>query len=183
VICPYCGAFNDKVIDSRASDGGAVIRRRRECLVCSRRFTTYERVEKTARLMVVKKDGSRVPFNGENILKGVQASCGKRPVSEESKLKLVHDVEEQVQREFDREVPSAEIGKRVAIHLRDLDEVAYVRFAIEHYKLETLDDLAAELSELRERPRNLPNQQPLFGTAMLNSGESADRKSRAEVRR
>ena len=183
MICPYCGSFNDKVIDSRASDGGAVIRRRRECLACSKRFTTYERVEKTARLMVVKKDGSRVPFNADNILKGVQAACGKRPVSEEAKLKLVHDVEEQVQREFDREAPSAEIGKLVAAHLRDLDEVAYVRFAIEYYNLETLDDLAAELSELRVRPRNLPNQQPLFGEAPPVAREKVDRQARPIVRR
>ena len=79
MICPYCGEDHDKVIDSRASEGGLVVRRRRECLACAKRFTTYERVERTARLMVVKKDGARVPFNAENVLKGVQAACGKRP--------------------------------------------------------------------------------------------------------
>ena len=83
------------MIDSRASEGGLVIRRRRECLSCHRRYTTYERVEKTHRLMVVKKDGSRVPFNPENILRGVQAACGKRPISEDVKDDLVRDVEDE----------------------------------------------------------------------------------------
>ena len=82
MICPYCRQDNDRVIDSRASEGGAVSRRRRECLDCSKRYTTYERVEKTSRLVVVKKDGSRVPFDSENVLQGLQAACGKRPIPE-----------------------------------------------------------------------------------------------------
>ena len=81
MICPYCAADNDRVIDSRASEGGLVIRRRRECAACHKRYTTYERVEKTHRLMVVKRDGSRVPFNQDNILQGVQSACGKRPIA------------------------------------------------------------------------------------------------------
>ena len=162
MICPYCAADNDKVIDSRASEGGLVIRRRRECLVCTKRFTTYERVEKTSRLAVVKKDGRRVPFDSLRVLASVQAACGKRPVSEESKAKLVQEVEDAVHREFDREVPSSEIGARVAQRLRTIDQIAYIRYASEYYDFRTLDDLAHELSELKSRPVDLPNQAPLF---------------------
>jgi len=162
VICPYCGEDDDKVIDSRASEGGLVIRRRRECLACSKRYTTYERVEKSARLMVVKKDGSRVAFESENILHGVQAACGKRPVPEEDKLSLVRAIEEELYREFDREVPSEEIGLRVIARLRELDPIAYIRYASEYYDFRTLDDFADELSDLQNRARNLPNQRNLF---------------------
>ena len=162
VICPYCGEDRDKVIDSRASDGGVVVRRRRECLECTRRYTTYERVEKTARLVVVKRDGSRVAFDPQNVLRGVQAACGKRPIPEAAKLNVVQEVEDELHREFDREVPSSEIGRRVAGRLRDLDQIAYIRYASEHYDFRTLDDLSDEVSDLKSRPRNLPNQQELF---------------------
>ncbi len=150
------------MIDSRASDGGLVIRRRRECLGCSKRFTTYERVEKTSRLAVVKKDGRRVTFDSEKILASVQAACGKRPISEETKSLVVREVEDEVHREFDREVPSAEIGRRVAERLRKVDQIAYIRYASEYYEFRTLDDFADELSDLKSRPMDLPNQQALF---------------------
>jgi transcriptional repressor NrdR len=162
VICPYCGEDNDRVIDSRASEAGAVIRRRRECVGCGKRFTTYERVEKTHRLMVVKKDGSRVPFTVENIIRGVQAACGKRPIPEDVKSDLVQELDDELHREFDREVPSVEIGKRVAARLRDVDSIAYIRYASEYYDFRTLDDFADELTELRARVPNLPNQRDLF---------------------
>ncbi len=162
VICTYCGQDNDKVIDSRASDGGLVVRRRRECLECSKRYTTYERVEKTARVMVVKKDGTRVPFDIENVIGGLQSACGKRPISEETKLKIARETEDQIHREFDREVPSAEIGKRVAARLREIDEISYIRYASEYYEFRTLDEFAQELNALKARPKNLPNQQGLF---------------------
>ena len=162
MICPYCGEDNDKVIDSRASDGGYVVRRRRKCLACEKRFTTYERVERTARLAVVKKDGSRVPFDRENVLKGVQAACGKRPISEEEKSALVQDVEEEVRRDYDREVPSREIGQRVAARLKDLDPIAYIRYASEYYGFKTLEEFAEELRELQSRIPDLPNQAALF---------------------
>ena len=162
VICPYCGAFNDKVIDSRSSDGGLVIRRRRECLGCSKRFTTYERVEKTSRLMVVKKDGRREPFDPQKILSGVQSACGKRPIAEERKLQLVQVVEDELHREFDREVDSAEVGRRVAARLREIDQIAYIRFASEYYNFRSLDDITDEVSVLKSRPVELPNQEPLF---------------------
>ena len=162
LICPYCGEDEDKVIDSRASDGGVSVRRRRQCLACGKRFTTYERIEKTARLMVVKKDGSRVPFDGESVLRGLQAACGKRPISEEAKSRIVQETEDEVHREFEREVPSAEIGRRVATRLRDLDAIAYIRYASEYYEFRSLDEFARALTELKSRPRNLPNQRPLF---------------------
>ena len=162
MICPYCGEDNDKVIDSRASEGGLAIRRRRECLGCSRRYTSYERIEKTARLVVVKKDGTRVAFDGAKILAGIQAACGKRAIPEDFKIRLVQEVEEEVHREFDREIPSPEVGRRVAIKLRQLDEIAYIRFASEHLEFRTLGDFADELSDLQSRPRDLPNQQALF---------------------
>ena len=162
MICPYCGIDKDKVIDSRASEGGAVIRRRRECLKCSKRFTTYERVEKTHRLMVVKKDGSRVPFDAESILRGIQAACGKRPVSEEQKHEIATEVAEALHREFDREVQSLEIGRRVAARLRDVDQIAYIRYASEYHDFSSLSEFAEELEELQARPPDLPNQQDLF---------------------
>jgi transcriptional repressor NrdR len=162
VICPYCGTDNDKVIDSRAADGGLVIRRRRECVGCSRRFTTYERVEKTSRLAVVKKDGRREPFDSQKVLAGVEAACGKRPISQQAKSALAQEVEEDVHREFDREIPSSEIGRRVAAKLRDLDHVAYIRYASEYYDFRTVDDFHKELADLQNRPVDVPNQARLF---------------------
>ncbi len=162
MICPYCGLDDDKVIDSRASEGGLVTRRRRECMACGRRFTTYERVEKTQRLMVIKKDGSRVPFKLDNVLGGVQAACGKRPIPENVKSKLVLAVEEELHREFEREVSSDEIGRRVALRLREIDGIAYVRYASEHHDFSNLEQFAEEISDLQSRVRNLPNQRDLF---------------------
>ncbi len=161
--CPYCGKNDDFVVDSRSTDGRAVIRRRRECHACGRRFTTYERIEKTSRMIVIKKDGSRVPFSAENILKGLHAACGKRPIAEEIKLRLAQEIEEELYRDFDREAPSAEIGRRVAGKLREIDQIAYIRYASEYHEFRTLDEFAEELSELKARPKNLPNQRGLFG--------------------
>lgn len=164
MLCPYCSTDNDKVIDSRASDAGKVIRRRRECLACQRRFTTYERVEQTARLTVVKRDGSRVPFNRENILRGVQIACGKRPISEESKEALVNELDEEIHRDFDREVDSKVIGERLMARLRHLDEVAYVRFASEHYQFRSIEELKQQLDALNGRVKDVKDQQKLFGS-------------------
>jgi transcriptional repressor NrdR len=163
VNCPFCAANNDKVIDSRESDGGKIIRRRRECLECERRFTTYERVEQSARLMVVKRDGSHVAFNRDNIMRGVQAACGKRAIPEERKELLVSQIEDELHQEFDREVASSVIGERVMSKLRDLDSVAYIRYASEHHQFKSVDDLRAELDSLDQSARNVPDQQPLFG--------------------
>jgi transcriptional repressor NrdR len=162
VLCPFCNANDDKVIDSRSSDAGKVIRRRRECLHCQRRFTTYERVEQTARLIVVKRDGTRAPFSRENIMRGVQAACGKRAVSEDIKESVVSDIEEELHREFDREVESSVIGERVMAKLRDMDEVAYIRFASEYYKFRSVDELKQTLELLDGRVKDSKEQGKLF---------------------
>jgi transcriptional repressor NrdR len=162
VLCPFCNANDDKVIDSRSSDAGKVIRRRRECLHCQRRFTTYERVEQTARLIVVKRDGTRAPFSRENVMRGVQAACGKRAVSEDVKESVVSDIEEELHREFDREVESSVIGERVMAKLRDIDEVAYIRFASEYYKFRSVDELKQTLELLDGRVKDSKEQGKLF---------------------
>jgi transcriptional repressor NrdR len=162
VLCPYCNQDNDKVIDSRAGDGGKIIRRRRECLACQRRYTTYERVEQTVRLMVIKRDGRRVPFDRENIARGVTAACGKRKIPEEVKQKMLDQIEEDLHRQYDREVESRVIGERVMLVLRDVDEVAYIRFASEYYKFKSVDELKQQLELLDGRVKDLKNQQKLF---------------------
>ena len=162
MICPYCSANDDRVIDSRASDGGKVVRRRRQCNVCEKRFTTYERVEETAGLFVIKRDGSRVPFDREKIMRGVQLACGKRAIPEDAKSAVVDAVDEEVHRDFDREVPSSVIGEKVMQRLKDLDEVAYVRFASEHYQFNSVGEMRRHAEELEARVRDVKNQQRLF---------------------
>ncbi|MEO0482869.1 MAG: transcriptional regulator NrdR [Planctomycetota bacterium] len=163
MICPFCGANKDKVIDSRASEGGRVIRRRRACLACGKRFTTYERIEQAARLAVVKKDGSREPFDPQKVLKGVMAAFGKRPVPEAVKHQLVDEVEEEIHREFDREAPTQEIGLRVMKRLREIDDVAYLRYASEYHQFKNAGEVLQELEELQARPREVKSQRALFG--------------------
>ncbi|MGV6815400.1 MAG: transcriptional regulator NrdR [Phycisphaerales bacterium] len=162
MICPYCSHNQDKVIDSRSTEGGSVIRRRRHCLKCERRYTTYERVEPTGRLMVVKRDGSRVPFSPENIMRGVSNACGKRPISEDVKIKLAELVEEELHSEYEREVPTQVVGERVMTKLRDVDKIAYIRFATEHLQLSTLEDIQRELDDLQTRPLTGTDQESLF---------------------
>jgi len=160
--CPYCERDKDKVTDSRPSDSGDAIRRRRECLACGKRFTTYERVERTERLMVVKRDGTRVPFDPEKVMRGLAAACGKRPVPADAKERLVREVEEEMHREYEREVPSLAIGKRVADKLRAIDHVAYIRFASEYYQFSSAGEFQRELDDLAERPAPEPGQPDLF---------------------
>jgi transcriptional repressor NrdR len=162
MICPYCGANDDKVIDSRSTEAGAVIRRRRQCIKCEKRFTTYERVEQANRLMVIKKDGSRVPFNTDNIARGIAAACGKLAIPAEEKARIVGEVDEELHHEFEREVPSKVIGERVMARLRALDAVAYIRFASEHLGLASLEEVRRELDDLVARPREVKDQQGLF---------------------
>lgn len=169
VLCPACNVDNDKVIDSRASDGGKVIRRRRECLACGRRFTTYERVEFAARLLVVKRDGRRVAFDRENILRGIHAACGKRKIAEATLQKMVDAIEEELHKEFDREVESREVGERVMLRLRDIDEVAYIRFASEYYKFRSVDELKKQLELLDGRVKDVKDQQRLFDDALVRA--------------
>ena len=162
MLCPRCGEDDDKVIDSRSSEGGAVIRRRRECLACGMRFTTYERMQATGRLVVVKKDGARVPYDRSNVLRGIIAACGKRPVSEDRKEAVADAVEIEVRQAYDREVPSVEIGRRVAARLRDVDPIAYIRYASEYYEFRTLEDLAKEVSREQSRARPAQGQGEFF---------------------
>lgn len=162
MICPYCGENEDKVIDSRSSEAGRVIRRRRQCLACGKRFTTYERIEETVRLVVIKRDGTRQPFTRENIMRGVRLACGKRPVGEDAKVALVDGVEDEVHRNFDREVESRAIGELVAARLRELDEIAYVRFASEYYQFRNVGDIMSQLEELTSRVRDVKDQGKLF---------------------
>ncbi len=162
MLCPYCQTDNDKVIDSRSSDAGKVIRRRRECLGCAKRFTTYERVEELSKLIVIKRDGSRVPFNRDNILRGIQSACGKRPISENIRVGMVDQIEEFVHRNYDREVPTSVIGELVCAKLRDADEVAYIRFASEYHQFKDVGELVASVRELTMRVKDVKGQDKLF---------------------
>ncbi len=162
MLCPYCTHPESKVIDSREADNGESTRRRRECAKCEKRFTTYERVEKTARLVVVKKDGTRTPFDGTKILAGIQTACGKRPVPEDAKRTLAQSIEDALHREFEKEVDSHEIGVRVARALRRLDRIAALRFASELYEFKDLQDFMREAEDLAAIPDESPTQQRLF---------------------
>lgn len=126
--CPFCGEDNDKVIDSRLAQEGRAIRRRRECNKCNKRFTTYEHIEEIP-VVVIKKDGSRQAFDRNNIKNGILKSCEKRPVSREDIEKIVDDIEVLLENRLEKEIKSSEIGEEVMKRLKELDEVAYVRFA------------------------------------------------------
>lgn len=153
--CPFCGCSDDRVADSRSADAGRAVRRRRECLECGRRFTTYEVVENLP-LLVVKKNGRRQTFDRRKILGGVQKACEKRPVSLDKMEELTTGVEREVYRRFDREVPSREIGELVMERLASTDEVAYVRFASVYRQFKDVNHFMAELKGLlntRKRPQ------------------------------
>jgi transcriptional repressor NrdR len=146
VRCPFCKEDKDRVVDSRSSDSGRVIRRRRQCLVCERRFTTYEKTSESFKLHVVKKDKSRVPYDREKVIVGLQKACYKRPVSAEE-IQLVADkAEEDVFRRFDKEVTSAFLGECIMKHLRDLDKVAYIRFASVYREFQDAGELLDEVT-------------------------------------
>ncbi len=163
--CPYCNADKEslKVIDSRTCENGRAIRRRRQCLDCSKRFTTYERIEETIRLTVIKRDARRVPWDRAKILTGLERACFKRPVPESELQRIVDEVEEEVFRSYDREVPSAVVGKMVMDRLRRLDQVAYVRFASVYRQFKTLEELVAESQAVLDAHRfEDPSQGKLF---------------------
>ncbi len=145
--CPYCKSDKDRVIDSRASADAYSIRRRRECEQCSRRFTTYERMEETP-LRVVKKDGSRVPFDRSQIYKGMLKACEKRPVSMEDLDNITAGIERNLSEMFDREVGSKYIGQLVMDELKKLDQVAYVRFASVYREFKDVEQFGLELKPL-----------------------------------
>lgn len=147
--CPYCGKADSRVVDSRAADEGATIRRRRECTGCGRRFTTYEVVEKVP-LMVIKNDGRREPFKQEKLLNGLIESCEKRDIPMERIVRLANEIEREVRNTMEREIPSKKLGQLVMDHLRDFDEVAYIRFASVYRKFADIGNFITELDELRE---------------------------------
>ena len=145
--CPFCNYADTKVIDSRLGKEGNNIRRRRECIQCERRFTTYERVEEILPL-VVKKDGRRQPFERLKVIAGIQRACEKRPVSIATIEKIVDQIERQLQESGEREVDSSRIGKAVMDALHDIDEVAYVRFASVYRQFKDLNEFMAELKDI-----------------------------------
>ncbi|MBN2217744.1 MAG: transcriptional repressor NrdR [Pirellulales bacterium] len=155
--CPHCQQDNDRVIDSRASDDGAAIRRRRECLACRYRYTTYERVERTL-IKVIKKDGVREPFDRVRLKTGLEKACWKRPISDAKLEAIVSTVENDVESNFESEVESRYLGELVMRHLRQLDQVAYVRFASVYRQFEDVQDFVDELrpmlSDAARRPKD-----------------------------
>jgi transcriptional repressor NrdR len=153
--CPYCGYKEDKVVDSRATQEEAAVRRRRECLKCGKRFTTYEYVEEVS-LMVIKKDGRREPFDRKKVLSGVIKACEKRPVSIEKMEEIVIGVERAIQKKSDREVSSARIGELVMEKLKALDDVAYVRFASVYRQFKDVGQFMVELKDIlnKEKRKN-----------------------------
>jgi transcriptional repressor NrdR len=149
VKCPYCSHAEDKVVDSRESREGDVIRRRRECLSCGKRFTSYERIDQIPHL-VVKKDGRRERFDREKVLAGLMKACEKRPVPIKSLEEIAEKVEQMVQESPDREVPSTQIGEYLMESLRKLDKVAFVRFASVYRDFKDIDQFMATLKGLLE---------------------------------
>jgi transcriptional repressor NrdR len=150
--CPKCGHQEDKVIDSRASGGGTTIRRRRECLRCEHRYTTYEEIERP-RLMVVKRDGRSEEFSREKLTASLQKACQKRPVTQETIDSLVEKIVDELSNNFDREVPYGAVGARVMEELRGIDPVAYVRYASIYRRFEEATDFVQEVKKL-EKPHD-----------------------------
>ncbi len=149
--CPYCGHLEDRVVDSREAQDGQATRRRRECLGCQRRFTTYERIEEVLP-QVVKKDGRREPFDRAKIVEGVATACQKRPVSAEQVQALVSAVERELQELGEKEIRTSVIGEAVMRRLRELDEVAYVRFASVYRAFRDVGEFMTELAGLAKPP-------------------------------
>jgi transcriptional repressor NrdR len=150
MLCPKCRSVDDKVIDSRASREGATIRRRRECLKCGHRFTTYEEIEHE-NLMVIKRDGRREEFSREKLFSGLKKACQKRPISPQAIEAVLDKIVEQISNKFESEVPGAAIGERVMAELRDLDDVAYVRYASVYRRFQEATDFVHEIKKLEQQ--------------------------------
>ncbi|MGA2915730.1 MAG: transcriptional regulator NrdR [Sedimentisphaerales bacterium] len=159
--CPYCKENRDRVIDSRSSEAGRVIRRRRQCLACKRRFTTYEKIGESFKLSVIKKDNSRVPYERDKVIAGLQKACYKRPVSAEQIQQIADKIEEDIFRHSDKEVSSKFIGESTMRHLRAVDKVAYIRFASVYRQFTDAGDFINEVSQAISEPDNV-NQPKLF---------------------
>jgi transcriptional repressor NrdR len=173
--CPFCDAEKEslKVIDSRACDGGRAIRRRRECMNCTKRFTTYEKIEEPVRVMVVKKDGRRLPWDRNKILRGLERACFKRPVPEGELVRITDEVEEEIFRTHDREVSSSLIGQLVTGRLRRVDQVSYVRFASVYRQFKTLEEMIDDAKAVIDAKRfEDPSQGVLFIEEPKSAGPS-----------
>jgi transcriptional repressor NrdR len=161
--CPFCQSEQLRVIDSRNCDAGRSIRRRRRCETCAKKFTTYERVEQTVKLVLVKKSGERKPWDKGKIVAGLERACYKRPVEQAELLRVADEVEDEIKVAFDREVPSSAVGELVIDKLRRLDQVAYVRFASVYRKFKTLEELVDEAKAVIDAKRyEDPGQGRLF---------------------
>ncbi len=148
--CPYCSAEEDKVVESRLAEEGRTIRRRRECLACSRRYTTFERPEEVP-LIIVKRNGVEEPFDSAKVVEGIKRACKNRPVTMAEIESIAEDVEDEMRADGRRPVPTSEIGRDVLERLRDLDEVAYLRFASVYKDFQELDDFERELGSLLKK--------------------------------
>ena len=153
--CPYCLSDNDRVLDSRASQDGFAIRRRRECLDCKRRYTPYERIEATT-VKIVKKDNSREPFDHAKIKRGLEKACWKRPISDQQLEAVIAAVASEIEANFESEVESRQVGELVMKQLRSLDEVAYVRFASVYRQFKDVQDFVEELRPMLAESRKTP---------------------------
>lgn len=150
--CPYCGELENKVIDSRMAKEGNTVRRRRQCLACDTRFTTYERVERLP-LVLIKKDNRREPFDREKILMGMQRACEKRDISIHTLERFIDELERELQELGEREISASIVGERVMRKLHELDDVAYVRFASVYREFKDINDFMSELKDLFVRRR------------------------------
>ena len=148
--CPFCGYEESKVIDSRPTDEGEKIRRRRECISCASRFTTYEIIESVP-IMIIKKDKSRESFNRDKLLKGMVRACEKRPVAIDTLEKIVDEIEAEIQNSLDREITSDKIGELVMDKLKDVDEVAYVRFASVYREFKDVNTFMSEIKKILDK--------------------------------
>ena len=148
--CPYCGFLRDRVVDSRESREGDVIRRRRQCLECEKRFTSYEKIESIP-FQIVKRDERREPFDREKLMKGLRIACRKRPVPAATLEDIADDIETMMQESAAREISSLELGNLVMKKLRPLDQVAYVRFASVYRRFEDVEEFIEELEDLRRK--------------------------------
>jgi transcriptional repressor NrdR len=148
--CPFCGEIDNKVIDSRLSKDGNVIRRRRECIICTRRFTTYEHIEEIP-VMIVKKDGRREVFSREKVRSGLQKACQKRNISMNVIEEFLDELERDLRETGEKEIPSHKIGEKVMAKLHEIDDVAYVRFASVYREFKDVNDFVSELKNLLSR--------------------------------
>lgn len=155
--CSYCGYIEDKVVDSRLTQEATAIRRRRECLKCGKRFTTYEYIEDIS-LMVIKKDGRREPFDRKKVLSGILKACEKRPISMEQMENIVVQIERIIQKKLGREVPSSRLGELLMEKLKALDDVAYVRFASVYRQFKDVNQFMLELKDILDKDKALPQK-------------------------